>query len=71
VILRDAVALCAVGVSESVAFTVKSVGPVVLPVGVPEMTPVLAFKLSPAGSDPELIDQEYGVIPPVAASVWL
>jgi hypothetical protein len=57
VMLRAAVAFCAVGVSASVTFTVKLIGPVTLPVGVPEITPVLVFKLSPAGNDPALIDQ--------------
>jgi len=40
-------------------------------VGVPEMTPVEAARVSPAGSVPEMVDQMYGVRPPVAASVWL
>ena len=69
--LSAAVAVCAVGVSASVAFTVKLIGPVTLPVGVPVIAPVPAFKLSPAGREPTLIDQAYGLIPPVAASVWL
>jgi hypothetical protein len=67
--LSAAVALAGVGTSESVTLTVKLIGPVTLPVGVPEMMPVLAFRVSPAGSEPPLIDQEYGVIPPVAPSV--
>jgi hypothetical protein len=33
--------------------------------------PVVAFNDSPAGSVPEVSDQEYGVVPPVAASVAL
>jgi hypothetical protein len=56
VMLNAAVALAA-GCSASVTFTVKLMGPVTLPVGVPEITPVLAFKVNPAGSDPTLIDQ--------------
>jgi hypothetical protein len=38
-----------------VTFTVKVEGPVV--VGVPEMTPVLAFKVKAAGSVPALMLQ--------------
>jgi hypothetical protein len=37
-------------------------------VGVPEITPV-AVRVSPAGSVPLAIDQEYGGVPPVAARV--
>jgi hypothetical protein len=40
-------------------------------VGVPLMTPVDEPKLNPAGRLPETTDQLYGVLPPVAASVWL
>jgi hypothetical protein len=36
--------------------------------GVPEMTPVEAFRLSPLGSVPLVTDHEYAVVPPVAAS---
>ena len=39
-------------------------------VGVPEITPVFSFKLSPVGSVPLDIDQVIGVVP-VAASLWL
>ena len=38
-------------------------GPAV--VGVPPITPA-EERLSPAGSEPELVDQEYGEVPPVA-----
>jgi hypothetical protein len=69
VMLNILIAVCAVGVSASVTFTVKSIGPVTLPVGVPLIAPVLVFNVSPAGSEPLLIDQAYGVIPPLAASV--
>ena len=55
VILSDFVAVCAAGVVESVACTVKAELPE--PVGVPEIVPVEAFKPRPTGSDPELIDQ--------------
>jgi hypothetical protein len=61
--LTDCVAVCAVGVVESVTFTVKVEVPV--PVGVPEMTPE-ELRLRPIGSAPELTDQVYGVVPPVA-----
>jgi hypothetical protein len=39
------------------------------PVGVPEIAPVVAFSVSPAGRLPVVIAQEYGVTPPVAANV--
>jgi hypothetical protein len=39
----------------SVTFTVKVLVPV--PVGVPEITPVLGARASPAGTVPEMIDQ--------------
>jgi hypothetical protein len=39
-------------------------------VGVPLRTPPVD-KFRPAGSVPEDSDQLYGVVPPVAASVWL
>ena len=38
-------------------------------VGVPEMTPVPLVSDRPVGSAPLAIDQVYGVIPPLAASV--
>jgi hypothetical protein len=47
--------------------TVKLEVPVA--VGVPLRTPPVD-KFSPAGSVPEDTDQLYGVVPPVAASVW-
>jgi len=50
--LRLAVAVVA---AESVTFTVKVEVPVA--VGVPEMTPVLAFSVKPDGSVPTLILQ--------------
>ena len=40
-------------------------------VGVPVIAPVLALIVKPFGSDPPLIDIEYGVIPPDAGTVWL
>ena len=69
VMLSDLVAVCAVGAVESVTRTVKLEVPVA--VGVPESAPVEAFKLTPAGSDPELIDQAYGLVPPLAVRVAL
>ena len=53
--LSVCVAVCAVGVVESVTCIVKFDVPVAL--GVPEMTPVEAAKLKPAGRDPELMLQ--------------
>jgi hypothetical protein len=60
-----------VAVSElaSVTLTVKVLVPV--PVGVPEITPVVEARVNPAGKAPEVTDQLYGVVPPVAASVAL
>jgi len=51
----------------SVTCTVKLVVPV--PVGVPEITPVLEVSTSPVGRVPTVIDQLQGFIPPVTASV--
>jgi hypothetical protein len=42
-----------------------------VPVGVPEITPVLDARESPVGRVPEDMDQLYGAVPPVAASVVL
>ncbi len=61
--VKLAVAVWAVGVSESVTVTVKGVAPTV--VGVPEITPAL-LKLKPAGGVP---DQLYGPMPPLACKV--
>jgi hypothetical protein len=49
------VAVCAVGVSESVTVTVKVVVPE--SVGVPEIAPVEIFRDSPAGKLPGVTDQ--------------
>src|SRR5215475_10570516 len=38
-------------------------------VGVPEITPVLAASVSPAGNAPLAIDHVYGGVPPLAVSV--
>jgi hypothetical protein len=53
--LSALVAVWAVGVVESVTFTVKLNEPE--PVGVPEICPVEEFILSPAGSTPVLMLQ--------------
>jgi hypothetical protein len=53
----------------SVTCIVKLLTP--LPVGLPEIAPVLGVSASPVGKAPETIDQVYGVAPPVAASVAL
>jgi hypothetical protein len=51
----------------SVTCTVNETVPAV--VGVPEITPVVATRLNPAGSAPALRLQLYGVVPPLACSV--
>ena len=66
-----AMAVCGVGVSESVAVTVNVSVPTKVPVGVPEMTPVAAFKIRPVGRLPVVTAQVMGVIPPEAVKVWL
>lgn len=38
-------------------------------VGVPEITPLVLFRASPAGSLPLLMLQVYGLTPPLAATV--
>jgi hypothetical protein len=38
-------------------------------VGAPEISPVEAARLRPAGSEPETMLQLYGVVPPLACSV--
>ena len=65
--LKDWVAVCAVGVVESVTFAVKLNEPD--DVGVPEIVPLEAFNVSPPGNAPELMLQLYGVVPPLPASV--
>jgi hypothetical protein len=56
--------LRACGVVESNTVTLKVHIPAV--VGVPEIAPFVEFRVSPAGIAPELIDQVYGTVPPVA-----
>lgn len=53
VMLRFAVAVCAVGVLESVTLAVKLEVPAA--VGLPEIKPVLLFSISPLGRLPELM----------------
>jgi hypothetical protein len=65
VMLRLAVAVCA-GELESVTLTVNEEVPAV--VGVPLITPEV-LSVRPAGNEPELTDQVYGVVPPLAATV--
>lgn len=60
VILRFAVAVCAVGVAESVAWTVKLEVPAA--VGDPEITPA-PLNASPAGRVPEVTVHVYGAVP--------
>jgi hypothetical protein len=55
------------GEAESVTITVKFAVPAVF--GVPEMTPVAAFRLRLAGGAPAEIDQVREPVPPLAASV--
>ena len=64
----DIVVVCGVE-EESLTCTVKIVVPAC--VGVPLIWPVDAVRLSPAGNDPELIDHEYGAVPPVAVRIAL
>jgi hypothetical protein len=61
--------VCA-GLSASVTVKVSGVA-LATAVGIPAITPVVAFNDKPAGSMPEVSDQEYGVVPPVAESVAL
>ncbi len=67
VIVSAFVADCAVGVSESVTFTVKLIAPVVVPVGVPAIAPVDAFRVSPAGRLPLEMLHVFVPAPPLAA----
>ena len=59
----------AVSESESVTCAVKLVLPIT--VGVPLITPELAFRESPGGRVPDIIDHEFDPLPPVAASCAL
>lgn len=64
--VKDLVAVCAVGVVESVTFAVKVNEPDA--VGVPEIVPP-EESVKPPGKAPELMLQLYGVVPPLDASV--
>lgn len=55
------------GLEESVTFAVTVTAAAA--VGVPEMTPVLVAIVNPVGKLPEVMDQLYGVAPPVAVRV--
>ncbi|KKW18947.1 MAG: hypothetical protein UY62_C0092G0003 [Parcubacteria group bacterium GW2011_GWF2_50_9] len=61
------VAVCGVGVVESLTCTVKSKVPKAL--GVPEIKPVELFNDNPVGRFPVLILHVYGSIPPVAETL--
>lgn len=52
------------GELESLTVPVKLKVPAV--VGVPVMAPVLPLSVSPGGSDPELMENAYGFVPPLA-----
>ena len=54
---------------ESTALAVKLNVPEV--VGVPVIAPVEAFKVRPAGREPELIEKVYGETPPPATKLEL
>lgn len=67
IIVNVLVAVCGVGVPESVTVTFTVLVPAA--VGIPVICPVLALMLSPAGNP--VADQLYGVMPPSAATVAL
>ena len=54
---------------ESVTLAVKLNVPVA--VGVPVMAPVLMLSVSPVGSEPVVMENKYGGVPPVAVSAEL
>jgi hypothetical protein len=53
------------------SLTWKVTDPLLVPVGVPAIAPVLLFKLSPAGNDPEVTVHVYGLVPPDSTSSTL
>ncbi len=57
-----------VAVLEFASLTVTCTEEVPAADGVPEITPVDAFRLNPVGKP--VADQLYGVVPPEAANVW-
>jgi len=54
-----------VGLCESATLTVNEYGPAVE--GVPLIKPVVAFSVSPGGSEPELSEKVNGATPPLTA----
>ena len=66
VMLRGCVADCGPALLESVTLTVKFAGPLG-PVGVPVIAPVPVLRLNPVGSAPLVVENDSGVVPPVAA----
>lgn len=70
--MLNARVLVCCGVPESAALIVKLKGLPVAVVGVPEMTPVVAFKDNPPGSAPIVTLQLIGAMPPpLVCNVWL
>jgi len=63
---KVAVAVCA---DEAESLTVTLTVKLPLAVGVPETTPVVAPRLSPAGRLPPVIDQVKGAVPPLMCRV--
>ena len=65
-------AVWAVGTLESVTVMVKVElgGGVVVDVGVPVISPVVAFRLKPAGSATDEALQVKGEVPPVTLRIW-
>lgn len=59
--------VCA-GLPASVTVAVKLVVPVA--VGAPEISPVAGVRASPAGRLPVVMDQAYGVVPPLACRAF-
>jgi hypothetical protein len=59
----------AVWLALSVTSTVNA-SAVTAVVGLPEITPVLVFRVNPAGSVPALTLHVYGEVPPIAVSVY-
>ena len=60
----------AVWTGEPASLTVTPMEKLPLTVGVPEINPVVADRLSPAGRAPEEIDQVYDPVPPLACRAW-
>ena len=66
VMLKALVAVCT-GLLASLTWTVKLEAPA--DAGVPVIAPLAPLSVRPAGKDPLAIDQVYGSVPPLAASV--